>query len=53
MASADIINQWLYCNSTKDTIKYSVYPGTFSTYEDIKNNNILEEFKNLMNTVFW
>ena len=52
MASADIINQWLYCNSTKDTIKYSVYPGTFSTYEDINNNNILEEFKNLVNTVF-
>ena len=47
MASADIINQSLYPNSTKDTIKYSVYPGSFSTYEDIKNNHILEEFSNL------
>ena len=44
MASAGIINQSLYPNSSKDTIKYSVYPGTFSTYEDIKNNHILEEF---------
>ena len=52
MASPNIINQSLYRNSTKDTIKYSVYPETFSTYEDIKNNNILEEFKNLVNTVF-
>ena len=44
MTSAGIINQSLYPNSTKDTIKYSVYPGTFSTYEDIKSNHILEEF---------
>ena len=43
MASADIFNQSLYPNSTKDTIKYSVYPGSFSTYEHIKNNRILEE----------
>ena len=52
MASPGIINQSLYPNSTKDTIKYSVYPGTFSTYEDIKNNHILEEFKNLVNTMY-
>ena len=52
MASPGIINQSLYPNSTKDTIKYSVYPGTFSTYEDIKNNHILEEFKNLVNTIY-
>ena len=52
MVPAGIINQSLYPNSTKDTIKYSVYPGTFSTYEDIKNNHILEEFKNLVNTIY-
>ena len=52
MASADIINQSLYPNSTKDTIKYSVYPGSFPTYEDIKNNHILEEFSNLGNIIY-
>ena len=41
----------LYPNSTNDIIKYSVYPGFFSTYEDIKNNNILKEFLNLVNTI--
>ena len=54
MTSADIINQSLYPNSTKDTIKYSVYPGSFSTYEHIKNNRILEEElqKNLVNIIY-
>ena len=52
MVSAGIINQALYPSCTKDTIKYSVYPGTFSTYEDIKNNHILEELKNLVNTIY-
>ena len=51
MASTDIINQSLYPNSTKDTIKYSVYPNS-SNYEDIKNNHILEEFRNLVNTIY-
>ena len=52
MASTDIINPSLYPNSTKDIIKYSVYPGLFSTYEDIKNNNFLKEFLNLVNTIY-
>ena len=52
MASADIINQTLYPNYTKDTIKYSVYPGSFSAYEDIKNNHVLEEFSNLVNIIY-
>ena len=47
-----IINQSLYPNTTKDTIKYSVYPGSFSTSEDIKNNHILEEFSNLINIIY-
>ena len=51
MSSPDIINQSLYPNSTKDTIKYSIYPNT-STYEDIKHNNLLEEFSNLVNTIY-
>ena len=51
MLSPDIINQSLYPNSTKDTIKYSMYPNT-STYEDIKHNNLLEEFSNLVNTIY-
>ena len=51
MASTDIINQSLHPNSTKDTIKYSVYPNS-SNYEDIKNNHILEEFRNLVNTIY-
>ena len=52
MASADIFNQSLYPNSTKDTIKYSVYPGSFSAYEYIKNNHILEDFSNLVNIIY-
>ena len=51
MSSADIINKALHPNSTKDTIKYSVYPNS-PTYEDIKNNNLLEEFSNLINTIY-
>ena len=52
MTSADIINQSLYPNSTKDTIKYSVYPGSFSAYEYIKNSHILEDFSNLVNIIY-
>ena len=51
MACTDIINQSLCPNSTKDTIKYLVYRNS-STYEDIKNNHILEEFRNLVNTIY-
>ena len=51
MTSTDIINQSLYPNSTKDTIKQSVYPGPY-TYEDIKNNHLLEEFSSLVNTIY-
>ena len=51
MTSTDIINHSLYSNSTKDTIKYLVYPGC-STYEDIKNNHLLEEFLSLVNTIY-
>ena len=39
MTSTDIINHSLYSNSTKDTIKYSIYPDS-STYEDIKKNHL-------------
>ena len=42
----------MYPNSTKDTIKYSVYLGPSSTYEDIKNNHILEDFSNLVNIIY-
>ena len=48
MTSADIINQSLYPNSTKDTIKYSLYPGSFSAYEYIKNSHILEDLVNII-----
>ena len=51
MTSTDIINHSLYPNSTKDTTKYSIYPGS-STYEDIKNNHLLEEFLSLVNTIY-
>ena len=51
MPSADIINQSLYPNSTKDTTKYSTYPNS-STYEDIKNNYLFEEFSNLVNAIY-
>ena len=51
MSSADIINQSLYPNSTKDTAKYSTYPNS-STYKDIKNNYLFEEFSNLVNTIY-
>ena len=51
MASTDIIDPSLYPNSTNDIIKYLVYSGFFSTYEDIKNNNFLKEFLNLVNTI--
>ena len=50
MSSEDIINQSSYPSSTKDTIKYSVYPNS-STYKDIKNN-FLEEFSKLVNTIY-
>ena len=42
----------MYPNSTKDTIKHSVYLGPSSTYEDIKNNHILEDFSNLVNIIY-
>ena len=51
MTSTNIINQSLYPNSTKDTIKYSVYPNS-SNYEDIKNNHLLEEFSRIINTIY-
>ena len=51
MTSTDIINQSLYPNSTKDTIKYSVYINS-SSYEDIKNNHLLEEFSRIINTIY-
>ena len=51
MISTDIINQSLYPNSTKDTIKYSIYTGHY-TYEDIRNNHLLEELSNLVNTIY-
>ena len=51
MASTDIINQSLYPNSAKDTIKQSVCPGPY-TYEDIKNNHLLVEFSSLVNTIY-
>ena len=52
MTSTDIINQSLYPNSTKNTIKYSLYPRPSSTYEDIKNNHVLKEFSNLVNIIY-
>ena len=52
MTSTDIINQSLYPNSTKDTIKYSLYPRPSSTYEDIKNNHVLKEISNLVNIIY-
>ena len=52
MTSTDIIDQSLYPNSTKDAIKYSVHPGTYNTYEDIKNNHLLEKVSRLVNTIY-
>ena len=52
MASTDIISQSLYPNSTKNTIKYSLYPRPSSTYEDIKKNHVLKEFSNLANIIY-
>ena len=43
MTSTGNINHSLYPNSTKDTN---------STYEDIKNNHLLEEFLSLVNTIY-
>ena len=51
MTSTDIVHQSLYPNSTKDTIKYSVYPN-YSNYENIKNNHLLEEFSRIINTIY-
>ena len=41
----------MYPNSTEDTIKYSIYQGPY-TYEDIKNNHLLEKISNLVNTIY-
>ena len=50
MATLDIINNALYPNSTEDTVRWDVYPGTYNTYEDVKH--LLEEFSNLVNTIY-
>ena len=42
----------MYPNSIKDILKYSVYLGPSSTYEDIKNNHISEDFSNLVNIIY-
>ena len=47
MAFTDIINQPLYPNSSKDT-----KDTNSSTYEDIKNNHLLEEFSDLVNMIY-